>query len=148
RHIGRLAESLTTQRDQDKSVVHSVGHRRFCRCLVLRARIITSREIMGSHTSQNMTALPFLVSSLPGWPDVSVLRAAARAGATAVLNLEAVSEAQARTSLSALALNKPGVLGVRIDDAGSLDMLGDLVKAIDVVVVATGALADTVDLID
>src|SRR5262245_7900981 len=107
-----------------------------------------SRGTMRSHTDRNTTPLPFLVSSLPGWPDVSVLRAAARAGATAVLNLEAVTAADVRTSLSALLRNKPGSIGVRIDQAGSIDVIGDLVKAIDVVVIATGALAETVDLID
>ena len=95
-----------------------------------------------------MPALPFLISSLPGWPDVSLLRAAARAGATAVLNLEAVNAVDVRASLSALARNKPGRIGVRIDEAASLDSLRDLVEAIDVVVIATGALAETVDLID
>jgi acyl transferase domain-containing protein len=89
----------------------------------------------------------FLVSSLSGWPDVPVLRAAARAGATAILNLEGVSATQARTSLNALVLNKPGRIGVRVDDAAKLDSVGDLVPAIDVVV-AVGGFPGAVDAID
>lgn len=91
---------------------------------------------------------PFIVSTLPGWPDVSVLRAAARAGATAVLNLEAVKASDVRASLAALLRDKPGRLGVRVDAAGVLEPLGHLAEAIDVVVVATGALAEGRELID
>ena len=40
-----------------------------------------------------------IVSTLPGWPDVSVLRSAARAGATAVLNLEAASPGDIRVRM-------------------------------------------------
>lgn len=103
---------------------------------------------MASHTTRSTSTLRFIVSTLPGWPDVSVLRAAARAGATAILNLEAVSAADVRPALAALARDKAGRIGVRIDRAGVLDPLSDLFDAIDVVVIATGALSDTIDLID
>jgi NAD(P)H-dependent flavin oxidoreductase YrpB (nitropropane dioxygenase family) len=103
---------------------------------------------MEPRTGRTTTAWPFIVSSLPGWPDVSVLRAAARAGATAVLNLEAMTASEVRASLAALTWNKPGRLGVRVDATGVLDPCRDLADAIDVVIVATRALADTIDSID
>jgi acyl transferase domain-containing protein/NAD(P)H-dependent flavin oxidoreductase YrpB (nitropropane dioxygenase family) len=102
---------------------------------------------MGSHSTRPTSALGFIVSTLPGWPDVSVLRSAARAGATAVLNLEAVSPTDIRSALAALARNKPGRIGVRLDTAVALEPLSDLVDAIDVVIVASRALAETSDLI-
>src|SRR5688572_19951868 len=103
---------------------------------------------MESHSTGPASALGFIVSTLPGWPDVSVLRSAARAGATAVLNLEAVSPADIRSALAALARNKPGRIGVRLDTAEALEPLSDLVDAIDLVIVASGALAETSDLIE
>jgi acyl transferase domain-containing protein len=82
---------------------------------------------------------PFLVSTLPGWPDVSLLRAAARAGASAVLTLEAVAPDDAQASFAALAHNTPGRVGVRLDAFSQLDRWpAPLIDAIAVVVVAAG----------
>jgi NAD(P)H-dependent flavin oxidoreductase YrpB (nitropropane dioxygenase family) len=103
---------------------------------------------MESHTRRTAPALRFIVSTLPGWPDVSLLRSAARAGATAILNLEAISPADIRSALAALGRNKPGCIGVRLDTARRLDPLWDLIEGIDVVIVASGALAETSGLID
>jgi len=101
---------------------------------------------MGSQITRT-TGLQFVVSTLPGWPDVSVLRAAARAGATAVLNLEAVAPAEVRCALDALLRDKPGRIGVRVDSPGVLESLSDILGSLDVVVVATGAPVETIDFI-
>jgi acyl transferase domain-containing protein/NAD(P)H-dependent flavin oxidoreductase YrpB (nitropropane dioxygenase family) len=100
---------------------------------------------MGPQNARS-TGLHFVVSTLPGWPDISVLRAAARAGATAILNLEAVADV--RGALEALIREKPGRIGVRIDRPAVLETLADMFGALDVVVIATGALADSTDLFD
>src|SRR5215203_1984159 len=103
---------------------------------------------MGSLTSRMTPGLPFLVETLPGWPDVSLLRAAARAGAAAIVNLEGVAASEVRSRLAALTRDEAGRIGVRIDAAATLEPLWDLLDAIHVVVVATGALSETIDLID
>jgi acyl transferase domain-containing protein/NAD(P)H-dependent flavin oxidoreductase YrpB (nitropropane dioxygenase family) len=100
---------------------------------------------MGSEITRS-TGLHFVVSTLPGWPDVNVLRAAARAGATAILNLEAVADP--RTPLEALVREKPGRIGIRVDRLDVLESVREILARIDVVVVASGALAETTDLID
>jgi acyl transferase domain-containing protein/NAD(P)H-dependent flavin oxidoreductase YrpB (nitropropane dioxygenase family) len=84
---------------------------------------------------------PVMVSTLPGWADVTLLRAAARAGSWAVLNLEAVTGDDARTAFAALAHDKPGRIGVRITDATFADWPTPLLGAIDFVVIGTGAAA-------
>ena len=103
---------------------------------------------MGSHSVRTLTGFRFIVSTLPGSLDVSLLRAATRAGADIVLNLEGISAADARVSLGALAPNKSGRLGVRVDAASELEPLADFVDVVDLVVIATGALSETIDLID
>ena len=103
---------------------------------------------MGSDTERATIEMRMIVSTMPGWPDVSMLRAATRAGATAVLNLEGVAAADARASLSALLLNKPGRIGVRVHAPGDLGPLSDLVGALDVAIVAAGAGDETIHLID
>jgi len=103
---------------------------------------------MESLTGHSSPAFRFIATTLPGWPDVSVLCAAARAGATAVLNLEGVPHARVRPALSALTRHKPGLVGVRVVTADDLDCVWDLVDALDVVVIATGALAATLVLVD
>ena len=104
--------------------------------------------IMGSDTTRESKPLRFIASTLPGWPDVSVLRAAARAGATAILNLEAVAAADVRSSLAALTRHKPGRIGVRLDRLVVLEPLADLFSLVDTFVVASGSLDETIDLID
>src|ERR1041384_8323550 len=58
----------------------------------------------------------FLVSTLPGWPDRGVLGAAARAGATGILNLEWLTADAARDSLRAVLDCKSGRTGARLAD--------------------------------
>jgi acyl transferase domain-containing protein/NAD(P)H-dependent flavin oxidoreductase YrpB (nitropropane dioxygenase family) len=91
---------------------------------------------MKRHTGQTTRDFSFIASTLPGWADVGVLRAAARSGATAVLNLEALTAAEIRASFTALTLNQPGRIGVRVDAAPALDPLHDLLAAIDVAIIA------------
>jgi acyl transferase domain-containing protein/NAD(P)H-dependent flavin oxidoreductase YrpB (nitropropane dioxygenase family) len=58
------------------------------------------------------------VATLPGWPDARVLRAAARAGATAVLDLEGVTDPT--SVLSTVASGLPhGQLAVRVDSVAT-----------------------------
>lgn len=77
---------------------------------------------------------------MPGFPDVSVLRAAARAGATALLNLEGVrDQSDVDAAVAALVTGKPGALGLRIDSQATLALLPplDRLAAIDVFVLGT-----------
>lgn len=85
--------------------------------------------------------LPILVSSLPAWPDVGVLRRAARSGATPILNLEAVSPESARTALSALIAHTTPPVGIRL---GSEHSIAALTEAghFDLVVLAASRLSD------
>ena len=90
----------------------------------------------------------FLVSTLPAWPDVNLLRAAAHADAIAILNFEALTPTAAQASFAALAHGRPGRIGVRLDADSSLDGWPErLIDAIDVVVLASGSLDATGDLV-
>ena len=102
---------------------------------------------MRLQTGRRARDLAFIASTLPGWPDVGLLRAAARSGATAVLNLEALTVSDMRASVAALTRNKPGRVGIRVDSADALVPLSDLLGAIDVAIVATADRADTIDVI-
>ena len=80
-----------------------------------------------------------LVASLPGHPDFGLLRAAARRGAIAILNLEAIPDVDA--ALTTLVHPRAGRVGVRIDSRETLDRIRrELVSAVDVVVCTAAAL--------
>ena len=94
---------------------------------------------MPSKSVSDSGPFPILVSTLPGWADISLLRAAARAGASAVLTLEAVSSDDAQAGFAALAHSTPGKIGIRIDSLSQIDHWpASLIDAIDVVVAGTG----------
>lgn len=87
------------------------------------------------------SALRIFVSSLPAWPDIGVLRRAARSGATPILNLEAVPLESARVALSALVAQAVRPCGVRL---GSEHAAGIVTEAgrFDVVVLPASRLSD------
>ena len=102
---------------------------------------------MRLQTGRRARDLAVIASTLPGWADVSILRAAARSGATAVLNLEALTASDIRASVTALTLHKSGRIGIRVDTADALEPLGDLLGGIDLAIVATADRADAIDVI-
>src|SRR5205814_2345672 len=76
------------------------------------------------------------------------LRAAAHADAIAFLSFEALTPTAAQASFAALAHGRPGRIGVRLDADSSLDGWPEsLIDAIDVVVLASGSLDATGDLV-
>ncbi|MEO7272239.1 MAG: beta-ketoacyl synthase N-terminal-like domain-containing protein [Vicinamibacterales bacterium] len=83
---------------------------------------------------------------MAGWPDVQLLRAAARAGATAILNLEGLKAPEAHAALAALTRDHGERIGIRIGSSAILDGLAHLIDGVRVAIVVPGELADTIDL--
>lgn len=99
---------------------------------------------MMSADTDKTRAFQFIVSTLPGCPDIRVLRAASRAGATAILNLEAVRDAEA--ALAAFVRARAGRIGVRVDSPAVFELVRrSLSDALDVLVLTPDALSATVD---
>jgi acyl transferase domain-containing protein len=95
---------------------------------------------MRPNSQQGSRGFRFVVSTLPGHPDVGLLRAAARAGATAVLNLEGVRDPE--SAIAALVRARTGPVGLRVGAAEHLALLtSGLLGSLDLLVIGAAALA-------
>ena len=106
-------------------------------------------DTVTSITQQEVSGFEFIVSTMPGFPDIGLLQAAARAGAIAILNLEAIRElADVETAVTALIRWKVGRVGVRVDCVSSLELLAtETLESLDVVVLRPEVLHQAPDVV-
>src|SRR5437868_864378 len=82
-----------------------------------------------------MNGFDFIVSTMAGFPDLAPLHAAARSGAIAVLNLEAIDSASAEGLVAEFIRGKAGRIGIRLNTAADVDALpADALQSFDVVI--------------
>ena len=82
-----------------------------------------------------MNGFDFIVSTMAGFPDLALLHAAARSGAIAVLNLEAIDSASAEGLVAEFIRGKAGRIGIRLNTAADVDALpADALQSFDVVI--------------
>ena len=82
-----------------------------------------------------MNGFDFIVSTMAGFPDLALLHAAARSGAIAVLNLEAIDSAGAEGLVAEFIRGKAGRIGIRLNTAADVDALpAGALESFDVVI--------------